>query len=122
METLSGNLRDWQAQVDYSTINLNINEVYTITEKEYVPITFGEEIRSAVRDSIDWLIRAGKDIVIFLLAALPILIVPAILVVLLILWIRSARKKKAAKRLAAWQASQAAKSPAAEENKPEENS
>jgi len=96
IESLTGTLRVWQDKVDYSTINIYIREVYEYTEPVVVPKTFGDKIVEALEDSLDWLARAGQDIVIFIVAAVPVLIIPAVIVVALVLIIRSKRKKKKA--------------------------
>lgn len=96
IESLTGTLRVWQDKVDYSTIRLNVREVYEYTEPVVEPKTFWGRIVEALDDSIEWLAEAGQNIVIFIVAAVPILIVPTVIVVIVVLVIRSKRKKRKA--------------------------
>jgi len=96
IESLTGTLRVWQDKVDYSTININICEVYEYTEPVIEPRTFGDRIVDALEDSVEWIADAGQDFVVFIVAAVPILIIPAAIIVIVIFIIRSRRKKRKA--------------------------
>lgn len=98
IESLTGTLRVWQDQVDYSTIHLYIREVHEYTEPVAEPKTFGDRVAEAFKDSIEWLGDAAQDIAIFVVAAVPILVIPAVILVIVLLIVRSARKKKRAAR------------------------
>lgn len=52
VEYLSGELRHYDALIDYATINIELDEVYRVTEVENVPMTFGERMGSAFRDGL----------------------------------------------------------------------
>ncbi len=100
IESLTGTLRVWQDKVDYSTINLYVREVYEYTEPMVEPRTFWDRLVDALTDSLEWLGDAAQDIAIFIVAAVPVLIVPAIIVVVVVLIIRARRKKRRARRAA----------------------
>lgn len=52
IESLSGELRHYDALIDYSTINVGLSEVYRVTEAENAPLTFGERMSTAFRDGL----------------------------------------------------------------------
>lgn len=98
IESLQTTLNTWQNQVDYSTISLDIKEVQVYTEETVIPRTFGEEIVDAFNKSVKWLVQAGKDIVVFLVAAIPVLIVPVVIIIVLIVVLTKRSKKNRANR------------------------
>ncbi len=127
IDSLTGTLREWQDEVDYSTINLSISEVQELTPvPETPPITFWERLVTAVEDSCEWLVDALQDIAIFIVAAIPILIIPAVIVVVIIVIVKLASRKKRAKIAAAYAARKAleekdaAKPEGGSETKPED--
>ncbi len=97
IESLTTTLTNWDSKISYSTLELNIREVRELTEETPIARTFGEDIPAGVRDSVDWLVDAFKDLVIFVASAIPVLILPAAVVVVLICLIRAKKRKKAAK-------------------------
>ncbi len=127
IDSLTGTLRGWQDEVDYSTINLSINEVQELTPvPETPPISFWERLVTAVEDSCEWLVDALQDIAIFIVAAIPVLIIPAVIVVAVIVIVKLASRRKRAKIAAAYAARKAleekdaAKPEGGSETKPED--
>lgn len=100
IESLTTTLTNWDSKVSYSTLELNIREVKELTEETPIARTFGEDIAAGVRDSLHWLTEACKDLVIFIASAIPVLIIPAALAILIICLIRSKKRKKAEKNRA----------------------
>lgn len=94
IESLTTALTNWDSKVNYSTMRLSVQEVKELTVEKPIARTFGEDIRDAVQGSLEWLAEAGKDIVLFVTSALPLLVIPAVLVLIVILVIRSQRRKK----------------------------
>lgn len=94
IEQLEGTLRVWQDKVDYSTININIREVHEYSEPVVEPVTFWNRLGTALMNSIEWLGDAAQDIAVFIVAAVPILIIPAIVVILIVVIVRRRRAKK----------------------------
>ena len=100
IESLTSTLNNWQNEVDYSTINLNISEVKKYTEEPVLPKTFGEEIREGFNSSVSWLKQALRDIVVFTASAAPVLVLPlvflipaGIIVLIIVLCVRNKRRK-----------------------------
>ena len=94
IESLTSALTNWDSKINYSTLRLSVQEVKELTEEKPITRTFGDDILAGIRSSLDWLLQAGKDIVIFLVSALPLLIIPAVIVVVILVVVRSARRKK----------------------------
>jgi hypothetical protein len=127
IDSLTGTLRGWQDEVDYSTINLSVNEVQELTPQPDVPpVSFWDRLVTAVKDSCEWLVDALQDIAIFIVAAIPVLIIPAVIVVAVIVIVKLARRRKRAKIAAAYAARKAleekegAKPEGSSEKKPED--
>ncbi|MBR6312266.1 MAG: DUF4349 domain-containing protein [Oscillospiraceae bacterium] len=105
IERLTSMLNNWQNYVDYSTVNINIREVKKYTEEPVVPKTFGQEITDGFNSSVKWLKQALRDIAVFVVSALPVLVLPilillpaAIILLIVLLSVRSHKKKKAKKQ------------------------
>ncbi len=94
IESLTTTLTNWDSKVNYSTMNLTVQEVKELTVEKPIAHTFGEDLRDGIQSSLDWLAQAGKDTVIFLASALPMLVIPAILILVIVLVIRSCQRKK----------------------------
>lgn len=64
IDSLSGTLKHYESQVDYSTVTLSLSEVYKITE-EAAPLTFSEKISGAFSDGLRSFGEACENIVIW---------------------------------------------------------
>lgn len=94
IESLTTTLNNWDSKINYSTLRLTVQEVKELTEEKPIARTFGDDLLAGVRDSLEWLGEAGKNIVIFIASAIPLLIIPAVLVILILLIVRAHRRKK----------------------------
>ena len=94
IEAMTTQITNWDSKINYSTVNLNLNEVSKLTEEKPVQPTFGEELLSGIKASIEWIAEAAKDGVVFLVSALPFLVVPVMIIVVLVIFIRGRRNKK----------------------------
>ena len=94
IESLTTTLTNWDSKVNYSTLSLSVQEVKELTVEKPIARTFGEDLREGIQSSLDWLAQAGKDIVLFIVSALPLLVIPAVLVVVIVLLVRSSQRKK----------------------------
>ena len=95
LETVTSQLRVYDNKVNYTTIHLNIQEV-----KEYTPVeeeTFWQRIGSGFVDSCKGLFKGGKEVVIFLLANLPYLVLIGGVITGAVLAFRAGKRKKKAK-------------------------
>lgn len=100
IESLTSALRVWQDKVDYSTINICVIEVYEYSEPSVQPRSFGDKIHEAFASSVKWLGEAGENIVVFIVGAVPVLIIPAAVIIVILFCLRAKRKKKSELRAA----------------------
>lgn len=98
IESLSGTLRHYDNLVDYSTINLSLNEVYKFSNVEEVPDSFASRLWSSFKEGLsdfgDWL----EDIVVALAYGwLWIVIVVIVIVIVVRLAGRGSEKRREAR-------------------------
>ena len=79
IESYKTMLRFYDNQVAYSTVNLSIEEVIEYTEKVQEPATFGERISRAFKESWKNFTYGCQDFAVWLVYALPTLLVLAVL-------------------------------------------
>lgn len=93
LEKVVSQLRLYDNLVDYGTIHLNIAEVrqYTVVNK---PETVWERISTGFVDSLKGLGTGITEIFIFLIVALPYIVVIGLCATALTLWIKVLRKKR----------------------------
>ncbi|MDV3429630.1 MAG: DUF4349 domain-containing protein [Bacillota bacterium] len=90
IESLTSSLKNWDNQVDYATININVHEVSELTTK---PVSLGEKIKKTFNDSLKSLGSLFKAILLVMVAIVPylIIIIPVSIVVYILM---KKRKKK----------------------------
>lgn len=96
LEQVTSQLRLYDNQVSYGTIHLTLHEVKEYTEEE--PEGFFERIGNGLMNSIKSLGTGFKELLIFLIVALPYLAVIALIILLIVLHVKRRRKKNAAKK------------------------
>ena len=103
IESRTSTLRNWQNQIDYSTLTLNIHEVILLTDTEVVLET---DARSYWQQMGDGFVRNARGVGSFfaalfkgLVESLPVLIILGAIVVVVIIFIRRSIKKSAANRM-----------------------
>ena len=99
LDSVTSQLRTYDNQIDYATIYLGLEEVqeYTPTEEP----TLWERIRDDFTDSLERLWESLQNLLVFVIAALPFLVVYGGIAVVLALVIRRLRKNRKAKKAAA---------------------
>lgn len=100
IESVTSQLLNWDSKINYSTVSIHLREVNELTRETVISKTFGQEVAEGLTDSLEWLGDACKNIVIFIVSALPVLVLPAAIVVVVILIIRHRIKKKKAEKAA----------------------
>lgn len=95
IERFTTNLRNLEEQVAFSTIDLNLQEVYEKTEVEVpeVTMTFGERIFSGLQQTMEDILRGGQNLIVFLITKSPYLIVGILLVIFLVRGVKRRSKK-----------------------------
>ena len=79
IDSLQSSLNNWDRQVNYSTISLNVQEVGEYTEQQAVTISYGQRLLNAFTDSLKGASRFFKNLLVFLVSALPTLVILAVL-------------------------------------------
>lgn len=93
IESLSGELRHYDALIGYSTIYISLSEVYRLSEAETAPLTFGERMSQSFRSGLQSFGESLEDFAVwFAYHWLGLLVLLAI--VSLIVWIARAAKRK----------------------------
>lgn len=90
LDALSSTLRKYDDLVDYSTVYLTVNEVQKITE---TPLTLGQRISTGFSDSLYELKILGENLLVFLIARSPILLLVAVIAVLIVLLLKRLNKR-----------------------------
>lgn len=114
IEYLTGSLRKYDSQINYSTVNLCLREVYRLSTDEEVPVTFGQRFAAAFSSGFLRGVEGLEDFVIGMARNWVMLLLLAAIVAIAILLLRRGRRKRA-ERIA-----QAAAPKEAAPEKPEE--
>lgn len=81
IESIERQLRNWQNQVDYSTISVSLQEVAVYTPTATVQRSFGERMGNSLRDGWMRFTASLENLSLSLAGALPMLALLAILIV-----------------------------------------
>ncbi|MBQ2961171.1 MAG: DUF4349 domain-containing protein [Oscillospiraceae bacterium] len=92
IDSLQTSLNNWDRRVNYSTLSLSVEEVreYTPDEKK---ISYGQELWMAFTDAIEGVGEFFKNALVFIVSAIPALVIIAVLIIVL----RPLLKKQGAK-------------------------
>ena len=110
IERLQTSLNNWDRQVSYSTVYLDLSEVQEYTPEPQVQPSFGEKLLGALKDGLHSLGGFFEDLLFGLTEALPALLLILALALIPFLLLRKAWKKRKARKAA----------PLPPEEKPEE--
>ena len=100
IEAIERNLRNYDMQIKYSTVNLDLREVEVYTPTVTVRRSFGEKLSDSLSDGWRSFTRSIQNVILGLASALPALVLLAVLAVAAVVLIRKARKKRRAKTAA----------------------
>ena len=96
IESLTSTIRNWQNQVDYSTVRLFIMEVEAFTEVEentYATLTYWQQLGVGIADSARSVGRFFMGLFKLIFVNLPVLVVIASFVVAIVIVIKIASKR-----------------------------
>lgn len=79
IDSFQSSLNNWDRQVSYSTISLKVEEVREYTPEAPVKMSYGEELSRAFTDALKNAGEFFKDLLVFLVSAIPTLVILAIL-------------------------------------------
>lgn len=96
IDNLSGTMRHYDALVDYSTINVDLNEVYRLSNTEIAPLTFGQRLGNALSEGLRNFGDGMEDLAVAL--AYSWLWIVLLAVILIAVWnvVRKVRRKRPA--------------------------
>lgn len=92
---LQAQLNNYDSRIEYSTVNLYINEVVSYTEE-----SFGSRIGTAFEEGLEEFCEFAEDFAIWVVEALPFLVLFGILLVIVCIISRRVRARRRAKKLA----------------------
>ncbi len=93
IDELSGSLKSYDSKVDYSTVIINLEEVYKITSSDN-PLTFGEKISQAFSNGISGFGNFLEDVAIWFASTwIWMLIIAVVVAAVVIILVRTLRKK-----------------------------
>jgi len=96
IESLQSSLHNWDRRVSYSSVYVNIEEV-----REYTPEaeqSYLQELWLALTGALKDMGRFFKDLLVFIVASLPAIVIITVLVVIFVPIIKKRRAKRRAKR------------------------
>lgn len=98
IEYLTGSLRKYDSQINYSTVNLYLREVYRLSTDEVAPVTFGDRLAAAFSSGLASGVAGLDDFAIFVAGNWLSLLILAAVIVAVVLFFkrRRSRKKRAA--------------------------
>lgn len=92
IDSLTGSLQHYDSQINYSTVSIELREVYKITD-ENTPLTFGQRLAKAFKSGISGFGNFLEGLVIFFARSWIWLLIVAIVAVVVITIIVKAKKK-----------------------------
>ena len=101
IESLTKEMRFIDSQVDYSTVNLNLEQVVHYDTSTQEPTNFFEELVETIKDSADEFADWSKDTLFAFIYMFPYLVILAIILVIVVKVRKKRKAKKIAKREAA---------------------
>ena len=98
IESLQSSLNNWDRQVSYSSVNVNVSEVTIFTPE--AKLTYGQRLGLAIRNGLKSTGEFFSDFLLWFLEALPALLILAVLTVIVVVIIRRSAKKRRARKAA----------------------
>lgn len=95
IESLQSTINNWDRQVSYSSICLEVREVEEYSPE--APVSYGQELLNALTGALKSTGRFFKNLLVFIVSALPALIIIAVITVIIVLIVRRKRAKRRAK-------------------------
>lgn len=97
IEYLTGSLRKYDSQINYSTVSIYLREVYRLSTDEEAPVTFGDRLASAFSSGLSSGVANLDDFAIFVARNwLSLLILIAVIAAVVLFFRRRRSRKKMA--------------------------
>lgn len=94
IESLTTTLRNWQNEIDFSTVTLRIVEVSELTEQVPTQRTYWERLRDGFNTTLKGIGEFFKSLFMGIVVALPVLLILAVIAIVSLVLIRMTHKKK----------------------------
>jgi hypothetical protein len=98
IESLSSTLRNWQNEVDYSTVTINLYEVEELTElepdPEPEPLTYWEETGEGLTSVLSGIAVFFRELFKYIIILLPVLVVLAVVAAIVIIIFKLNKKRR----------------------------
>ena len=94
IEYLTGSLRHYDSLIDFSTINVSLDEVYRLSTEEETPVTFGDRLASAFKRGLNQGVENIEDFVIGVARNWLSIMVWALIIALIVVLIRRRRRNR----------------------------
>jgi hypothetical protein len=98
IESLTSTLRNWQNQVDYSTVTLFIEEVEELSDQLPAQRTYWDRMWDGLNSTFEGIGDFFKSLLLFLVVAMPVLIILAVIAIVVVIIVRSSKKRKLKKQ------------------------
>lgn len=102
IESLQSSLNNWDRRVSYSTVNLELQEVQEYTPEPEKKLSYGQRLWHSLKDGLLRVAEFFEELLVWLVGALPALVILAVFFLLLRLPVKRAfarrKEKKAAKK------------------------
>lgn len=79
IESLQSSLNNWDRCVNYSTVDVTVNEVREYTPSSPVKITYAQRLKNAFVDSIEGAVEFLQDLLVFLVSMIPTIVILGVL-------------------------------------------
>lgn len=99
LDSLQSSIKNWDRQVAYSTLSLDVQEVREYTPEKKVTLTYGQELWFAFTDALENAGQFFKDLLVFLVSALPTIVILVVLYFILRPLFRKLRAKRKVAKL-----------------------
>ena len=95
IESYTAQIKNWDSRISYSTVSLSIQEVSLYTDSSPADVSYGKQLKNSLVSSAKAVWLFLKNLLKFIIAALPVLAVIAVIAVPVLLIVRrSIRKSK----------------------------
>ena len=79
IESLQSSLNNWDRRVNYSTVDISVNEVSAYTPSAPVKVSYGERLVNSFVGSVKGAVEFFKDLLVFIVSMIPALVILALL-------------------------------------------
>lgn len=100
IENLTSQIKNWDSRINYSSLTLNVSEVSLYTQDTPATMSYGKQLSTALISSAKSVWRFLKNLLKFIVAALPVLLVIAVIAVPVFFIVRRVIRKKKSEKTA----------------------